>query len=80
MIVMHEGSCLYVQRRDGTRLVILNDVDFNEACEYLLTELKHEYWLRDEKLTLAVSPAVRKVCYPRKPGKRQRSQTGWPRV
>lgn len=76
MAVMHEGSCLFIARSNGTRLMLAEDVTLTEACEVMLSNAKSQSkWLGLTEPI--VGPAVRKTL--RKPVRRQ-SQTGWPKV
>lgn len=76
MLLMHEGSCLFIPRKGGGRLDYANDVDLTEACEIVYRIAITEAQWRGKSKPI-VSPVVRKVCYPRIAGRRQ-SQTGWP--
>jgi hypothetical protein len=70
MILMHEGSCLFIPRNNGSKLMIATDVTLTEACELL-----HSRRSRG----LITGPPVRKVAYPKFAGRRQQSGTGWPK-
>lgn len=76
MLVLHEGSCLYVPRGND-KLVIADDVTLTEACELRLQEAKYDAEIRSEPKPF-VSPVVRKVL---KPLRRSHTQvgTGWPK-
>jgi hypothetical protein len=79
MIIMHEGSCLFIPRNNGTRVTLANDMTLTEACEYMLKDVQMRAKF-DGAPKPVIGLAVRKVCYPRVPGKRRQSSTGWPKV
>lgn len=79
MTVLHEGSCLFIYRSNGSRLELANDVTLTEACELMLEHMKLECKARAMPIPV-VSLAVRKVAYPKIAGKRKQSSTGWPKV
>lgn len=76
MIIMHEGSCLFVPRSDGTKLMLAEDVTLTEACEIMIADAKRQSkWLDLPEPITGV--AVRKTL--RKPVVRKPSDTGWPK-
>lgn len=78
MVLMHEGSCLFIPRSNGGRLMIATDVTLTEACEMALNDIKVRA-MQANKPKPIVGLSVRKVAYPRVAGKRQQSGTGWPK-
>jgi len=80
MLIIHEGSCLFIHREGKRGFVLAEDVDLTEACEIMLDSAKA---MEQHRKTgnLIVSPVIRKVAYPRtvSPMRRQ-SSTGWPKV